>query len=163
MPRKSLFFALLSVAAALPSARPNDDKPPDLKGLIKKLESSLSSEVIAASKELEALGPEKGKEAIPALVTAFKNAKFTDAIKATGRALGKMGPAAKEAVPVMIERLKKAALPTERMAIIEGLGEFGPTAKEAAQVLTLIARNTLGEERKAAQTALQKIQARPKQ
>jgi hypothetical protein len=135
---------------------------PDLKAVISKLQSNLSSEVIAGARDMEKLGPEAGKDGIPALIQAFKQATFADVSKATAKALGKMGPAAKDAVPVMIERLKKLGLPAERMAIIEGLGDIGPNAKDAIPHLNVIAANTVGQERQAALAAIRKINAKPK-
>jgi hypothetical protein len=152
----------LLVITAIPTLAFAQDAKTDIQAVIKKLESNLSSEVIAGAKEMEKLGPEAGKEAIPALIQAFKNASFSDSVKATAKAIGKMGPAAKDAVPVMIERLKKLGLPAERIAIVEGLGDLGPVAKDALPHLNVIARNTLGEERQAALTAIRKIQAKPK-
>jgi hypothetical protein len=147
-------FALVISASLLVG---EDAKKPDVQALIKKLESALSTDVVAAAEELAKLGP-SAKEAVPALIAAFRRAQFADAMRATGRALAKIGTDAKPAVPVLIERLKGGPIVQERIAIIESLGDFGPTAKEAVPLLNILFRNSLGEERRAVQAALRKIQ-----
>ena len=92
----SSIVLLACFAPALAQEKKGDTVPE----LIKKLQSPFGTEVTAAAKALEKLGPE-ARPAVPALAAALQKANFGDERVTLARTLGAIGPGAKDAVPAL--------------------------------------------------------------
>jgi hypothetical protein len=90
---------------------------------------------LEAAQGLARLGAE-GKEAVPALIAAFKDSSLS-VRNAAGQALAKVGA---DAVPALIQALEDSQAAVRANAIVT-LGKIGPDAREAIPALTRLLRD----------------------
>jgi HEAT repeat protein len=106
-----------------------------IKQLIRRLNSSETTDRINAAKVIRDIGP-VAKAAVPTLIKALTTDGHQGVRQYVAQALREIGSEAKAAVPALIKALETDEWEQVRWYAAAALGEIGPDAKEAVPALT---------------------------